>query len=362
MSTVDRKMVFRNLKETLTEEIKGQRALPGTPVLSTKQISEKYKVSFITANKAINALVDDGLLYRVHGSGTFIAETNDKGKKKSYNIGIVAAVDLHRDTGTEIAFGTFLNPAAEYLSSVNCNIKYFSYQNLQNVEKFAELDGLIVSHSCVDGGTLKIFEKLAKPLVTLQHEYTSEISYNQVIPDLISGCRKAAEHLYSAGHREIYIASLCNSNHSRNRIEAFTKAAENAGFDKNSIYPVLFDVIIGDNGRLAGQKIAEKILKERKCNAIFSTSDFISFGILDRIYEKGLKPGRDIAVASYDDLESDGLCPFGNPILTSVHNPRKEISIRAAALLYEIVERNEKCLHIIKVPTELVIRESSQIQ
>ncbi|MCX6983124.1 MAG: substrate-binding domain-containing protein [Lentisphaerae bacterium] len=355
---VGRKMICKNLQETLRREMKSQKVSPGAPFMSTKQIASKYKVSFITANNAVNALAEKGLLYRERGSGTFVAEQKKDSVGKSCSIGIVSAFSFHHNYVDDISFGMFLSPAAEKLSDLNCAVKYFSFKDFHCARKFAGIDGLIVSYSCVDESTLKVLNALSLPVVLVQHEYATDISYNQVIPDLGSGFKKAAAHLFDAGHRSLYVASN-DARHSRTRVEAFLKAAERVGFECKNIFPVIDEMIIGDNGRILGQKIADKILREKKSRAVLSTSDFISFGILDRVFDAGLVPGKDISIVSYDDLESDGLCPFGKPILTSVRNPRKGISILAGELLLDVIRKNDKCLHIIKVPMDLSIRESS---
>ena len=42
--------------------------------MSARDFAARFKVSMLTANRALNRLVDEGLLYRVQGSGTYVKE------------------------------------------------------------------------------------------------------------------------------------------------------------------------------------------------------------------------------------------------------------------------------------------------
>lgn len=46
---------------------------PDAPIPSERELVEAYRVSRMTVREAIGQLVNEGLLYRVHGKGTFVA-------------------------------------------------------------------------------------------------------------------------------------------------------------------------------------------------------------------------------------------------------------------------------------------------
>jgi len=355
---VSRKMLSKNLKNRLAEEIYKEKMPPGTPVLSTKRLAEKYKVSFITANKAINALVDEGLLYRIHGSGTYVAGQN-RSQNVALNIGIsFRPEDSRFNPESDISIGMYYYPAIETLTASGHKVRYLGQSEFQDAECLQSLDGIIVSHYFGDEGRFLVLKAYEGQIVVVQHEYISTIKYHQIIPDLKAGYADAARHLYERGHRKLYVASTPGA-HSKNRMNIFFNAAKDAGFDTAHITQVLEDTLIGDLGRAAGQRIGRQILKETRNGAIFSTSDFLSFGIMDEVYAAGLVPGKDIDLVSYDDLESDGLLPFGRPVLSAVSNPKREISKYAAEFLLSSIQKKEKYGHIIKIPTQFIVRESS---
>ncbi|WP_318245855.1 GntR family transcriptional regulator [Bacillus tianshenii] len=64
--------LYHQLKEILKENILDQKWKPGDKIPSEHQLVEQYKVSRNTAKKAIEDLVNEGILYRVQGTGTFV--------------------------------------------------------------------------------------------------------------------------------------------------------------------------------------------------------------------------------------------------------------------------------------------------
>ncbi|QFT88641.1 HTH-type transcriptional repressor YvoA [Bacillus sp. THAF10] len=66
--------IYYQLESHLKEQIKAGLLLPGDTIPSEREFAEKYEISRMTVRQAINSLVNEGLLYRKKGSGTFVAE------------------------------------------------------------------------------------------------------------------------------------------------------------------------------------------------------------------------------------------------------------------------------------------------
>jgi len=66
--------IYIQLKESIKEKIKNGEYKPGAHIPSEREFAELYGINRMTAKHAINALVEDGLLYRVRGSGTYVKE------------------------------------------------------------------------------------------------------------------------------------------------------------------------------------------------------------------------------------------------------------------------------------------------
>ncbi len=61
-----------DLKEKLKQRITGGYYLPGSRFPSNREIAQRFDVSYQTADNLIREIVDEGLLHRIHGSGTYL--------------------------------------------------------------------------------------------------------------------------------------------------------------------------------------------------------------------------------------------------------------------------------------------------
>jgi GntR family transcriptional regulator len=65
--------LFRQLKELLAAAIRGGDYLPGQAIPSERDLCRFYGVSRTTVRTALDQAVAEGLCYRVHGKGTYVA-------------------------------------------------------------------------------------------------------------------------------------------------------------------------------------------------------------------------------------------------------------------------------------------------
>lgn len=65
--------LYYQIKEALQEMIDNGDFAPGDPVPSERDLCERFAISRMTAGKAVSALVNEGILYRERGRGTFVA-------------------------------------------------------------------------------------------------------------------------------------------------------------------------------------------------------------------------------------------------------------------------------------------------
>lgn len=62
------------LEEIIRQQISKEKWLPGEAITSENALSKEYGLSRMTVRAVITKLVQEGLLYRVAGKGTFVAE------------------------------------------------------------------------------------------------------------------------------------------------------------------------------------------------------------------------------------------------------------------------------------------------
>ncbi|NPV70110.1 MAG: phosphonate metabolism transcriptional regulator PhnF [Firmicutes bacterium] len=66
--------LYYQIKETIREAIAGGRFKPGDQLPPETDLTTQYGVSRMTVRQAVLELVNEGLLYRKRGKGTFVAE------------------------------------------------------------------------------------------------------------------------------------------------------------------------------------------------------------------------------------------------------------------------------------------------
>ena len=66
--------LYYQLKEVLRQQIHAGHLAPHTAIPSEPELVARYHVSRATVRQALTELVNEGLLYRLHGKGTFVCE------------------------------------------------------------------------------------------------------------------------------------------------------------------------------------------------------------------------------------------------------------------------------------------------
>ena len=357
-TVVSKRIRVKDIADHIRDEISRKRLKAGTAVMSSRDFASKFKVSMLTANRALNKLVDEGVLYRVQGSGTFV-----KGNQNTSSL-VIGIADMSAEQNTPGQYasnGIFLDSCLMQLSKYDCKVKYLSYKDFCEFEKTPALlnsiDGLVISASYFDERTKKIFEKYKGVLTLYRNESILDLSCNQVIPDLDTGFAEIFTNVSPDNYQGIIIIGAEHSN-AYARCEHFLKQALKAGFKKEKVIEKHVNIDSGDNVRLKAYKSVMEIVNQFCNKLVFCASDLIALGLIDAAKEKGIDPGKDFDLVSYDNLEAYGMHPYVEPFLTTIDYPKKEIARKAVELTVTAVKKNDRCQHIIKVPTHLIIRET----
>lgn len=83
--------IYLQIKEAIINKIKSREYLPGEMIPSERKLAEFYEVNRMTVKNSINALVEEGYLYRVQGKGTFVKKKNTQklywNQEEAYGLG-----------------------------------------------------------------------------------------------------------------------------------------------------------------------------------------------------------------------------------------------------------------------------------
>jgi len=213
-------------------------------------------------------------------------------------------------------------------------------------------DGLIV---CPSVGTvpddIRRIIKSGMPAVLVARDVPGLEGAPVIRGDDRTGVRLATQHLTDLGHRRIaFVGGRLQSSAGRERRRGYEDALEAAGL------AIETDLIFPDvENRVGGRDRLPAVLAQ-KPTAIVAFNDLIAFGLMTALRQRGLEPGRDIAVTGYDDI---GEAADWSPALTSVWNGQQEVGRLAADKLARMISGGHWDPGTTLVTPELRVRESS---
>jgi len=212
--------------------------------------------------------------------------------------------------------------------------------------------GLIVADSHV-GETQPLLDLLARkhiPCVLVSRHIAGHLTAAN--NDELGGWL-AAEHLFRQGCRDVAIlAGERHASTGADRTRGFIQYYREQGCALRPEW-----ILNGPFDSHTGHKQGEYLLGlNPRPNAFFAVNDFLAIGLMGAARDKGLRPGKDIAVVGFNDI------PLANELivpLTSVRVQLAQLGRHSVDLLLKRI-RGEAAESIILAP-QLQVRESSSL-
>ncbi|MGQ4415537.1 GntR family transcriptional regulator [Streptomyces sp. SAS_269] len=79
-SKQDRRPPYQHAADELRREILQGRIKPGEQLPAIRELQERFGVANMTMRSALNVLRDEGLIYTIHGRGSFVADHDGGGE------------------------------------------------------------------------------------------------------------------------------------------------------------------------------------------------------------------------------------------------------------------------------------------
>ena len=183
-------------------------------------------------------------------------------------------------------------------------------------------------------------------------------SIDAIYSDNDTGGFLAAEHLISIGRRKIFCLTSDTDYELeyRLRLQGARRALATVGSHIEAE-----DLLYGDMTIESGYRAVMNFRRGLgEYDSLLAFDDLMAIGALQAFAELGVAVPGDIAVVGYDDCE---LSKAMRPALTSVHQPREEMSLVTCERLMGLIEARRKgeerpaAKHIVLMP-KLIIRDS----
>lgn len=214
-------------------------------------------------------------------------------------------------------------------------------------------DGLVLCPSV--GSTAEEINRLVDMgmPVTMVCRDIEGVSAPSVLGDDFGGTHQLTDHLIGQGHKRIaMVGGRRQTSSGRERHAGYIAAMAEAGL------PILAGYDIPEcMTQVDGFRIADTLLAlEPRPTAVVCFNDPIAFGIMHGLSKAGFKPGEDMAIVGFDNVDG---AEASYPALTSVRNGSDEIGREAARAMIAQIEGHPLPFQRQTIAAQIEIRASS---
>ena len=164
---------------------------------------------------------------------------------------------------------------------------------------------------------------------------------------------EATQHLISLGHKRIaLVTGPMEEDCSQDRLVGFQRALNEAGisFDQSLMFE-------GDWSATSGSEaLADFVKKGNLPTAVFAQNDRMAMGVMRAARDADLKVPDQLSVIGVDDMP---LSSYFDPPLTTMRQDMPLIGQEAIRKLIEIIQNKTVEQTVLKLPAQLVVRQST---
>nr|WP_236790546.1 LacI family DNA-binding transcriptional regulator [Amycolatopsis sp. GM8] len=213
------------------------------------------------------------------------------------------------------------------------------------------VEGLLLTPAPGDGPVINELVSLGVPVV-LVDRLTTRTDVDQVGAENIQSTSALTEHLASLGHRRIGLVSGAPGlSTSEERTLGYRLGLGRGGL---SWSPEL--VVTGHSSKDGGAAALRELMElSEPPTGLVVANDAMMVGVLHEARRRGLRVGREFAVAGYDDAEWADLV---DPPLTTMAQPTEEIGRQAVRLLLARITNPDRPAETVRLPPHLMHRHS----
>jgi len=351
---------YRKIFEDLRKGVRDGLYPSGVPLPSEESLIRKYKVSRITAVRAMDELVKCGLVYRKRGSGTFATKT---ARAESGRLGLIMP---------SLAFGEVFPIMCQALMRCARNDGYslvLGDISASTPGKRA-VEAAKIAHSFVREGVagvvlqplaflktaerathemLSLFESSGIPVVLIDRNIDmgkDPVRHDFVGIDNFSAGRALGEHVIAQGAKRVCFLMRPNcATVIRDRLDGVASAIGMGGDDM---------AIVAEPDDI--KALSSVFQNKGRPDAVICESDYVAAVFRNTLDKLGLSVPKDVMLAGFDDVRC---AVTTSPQLTTIHQPCEDIALVAYRALRDRILNSSLPPRRILVPAPLVAREST---
>ena len=339
--------LYLQLADKIRDEIKSGKIIPGEKLMSENEMANYYRIGRLTIREALSVLVNEGLLAKQHGKGTFCIAVPSAQKRLKFDI----ILDM-----TDVYFiPYYLQSICSVFEDKQCEIVINDTKNdIKTINSLLEdiaakgSDGVILQPCPTLCGnsdeTAHAFDTLIRsdiPYIMLDGVYENVVPSYVILDEREVG-RLAAQYFLSCGHKNLCVIHNNKYRDSKKRTDGFA--------EKLNAPPLLIDCCDDLKTRLPGM-----IALHPEITGIFCYNDLVAKECMEILADNNISVPDEISVISVDDTV---IASTVTPPLTSIVHPKEKLGEAAAAALYEICTSGAEWPYKKIFTPELAVRRS----
>lgn len=360
--------IYRRIVDDIKARIDARELNDGDALPTQSELAKMYDASEITSRRALGELVQDGLVVRVRGKGSFVRINRpeaEAGRTQPKPGPVKRVLVVHPNFPRHYFNHPFYSGLFEGISRVTDASKTEQIVWDCGQDMPVPIDsatGMIILPGAPTAEFIPLKQlskwKQTGARMILVHFYFPQLQIPYVIVDNTSGGYLATEHLLSMGHRRIGVIATGHSHNDLNQEFSFRLQGYHLAHSQHSLPSdeQLVSVVDAREEYVeSGYRGARQLLSlPDPPTAIFATSDYKAFGVMQAAQEMGLRVPEDLAVVGYDNVVYSRYC---SPTLTTIDQNTVELGVRAASMLLSKTDDAQQAK--AEIAPRLVVRGSS---
>ncbi len=216
------------------------------------------------------------------------------------------------------------------------------------------VDGLIISIAMQTDSFehLKLFRKKNIPLVFFDR-VVPEIETDKIVVDDFAGGFKVTQHLIDQGYKRIgHLAGPQNLMTYLDRKKGYLEALRKNEIPYDDSLTIV-NTLTSEEGVPAVQQLLEL---PNPPDAIFCGNDATALSVMIYLRDRGIRIPQDMGIVGFSN---EPYSKVVSPSISTIAQPGFEMGQKAAELMIRKIENKEKTFQTFVLPTELIIRDSS---
>jgi LacI family transcriptional regulator len=343
------KPLYLVAKDRIREAIDAGVFGPGEQMPSTKELSEQLEVSLVTAHRALQELVNAGILQRSQGRGTFVHQAYLEGRRTigESRVGLV----FQRDASlADFTHGQILEGIRQAAHERNVDLILLRYD--EDVRK--ECDGFLYVNP-LPTEIQAIAGRHKNPTTLVGAAATDSATVSSVAVDNVQLARQGVAHLTALGHTAIaYVGGADEIGSNRERWSGFVAALSDKQITPRPQWVLKHNALrLGDREK---EDLARLLTGANRPTAVFAGGYFDALDVYAAAQSAGLKIAHDLSVIAVDDPPS---APHLATPLTTLREPLLELGRAAVRTLVEKLQKEDAPPEHKLLRAELVVRGST---